>query len=89
MISKSENYVTLWTNVVKSILKTIKPVCFLGLCGQMVSNMSPIMYCLEDTKPDGAAPCICGFILADHARDLMHLTKEQRYLSYQYNYFNL
>lgn len=48
------------------------------MCGQMVTNKSPIFYTLEDTKPDGSSPCICGFILADYARDLMDLTPDER-----------
>ncbi len=49
------------------------------MCGQMVTNKSPIFYTLEDTKPDGSSPCICGFILADYARDLMDLTPDERW----------
>ena len=49
-----------------------------GLSGKLNTNKGPIMATFDDTKPDGSAPAICGFMAADHARDLMHLTEEQR-----------
>ena len=49
-----------------------------GLCGEVVTDRSPIMYCLDDTKPDGTFPCLMGFILADDARNMVHMTTEQR-----------
>ena len=49
-----------------------------GLNGQAVSEQGPVLYCVDDTKPDGSHPAIMGFVLADHARKLMSLTSEER-----------
>jgi len=38
----------------------------------------PITYTLDDSKPDGTKPAIIGFIVADKARKLASMTKEQR-----------
>ncbi|XP_048885557.1 amine oxidase [flavin-containing] B-like [Brienomyrus brachyistius] len=51
-----------------------------GYCGTMMieDEDSPISMTLDDTKPDGSCPCIMGFILARKARELIHLTKDER-----------
>ncbi|KAK2154325.1 hypothetical protein LSH36_271g07045 [Paralvinella palmiformis] len=49
-----------------------------GVCGEMVTDRGPVLYCVDDTKPDGSHPCIMGFILANHARELANMTPEQR-----------
>lgn len=49
-----------------------------GLSGQMVTDSGPVIFCLDDTKPDGSCPCIMGFILANHARHLVNLKSEER-----------
>jgi monoamine oxidase len=53
-----------------SIIKTMtfydKPYWRLkGLSGQMATDSGPVQYTIDDTKPDGTAPCLMGFILAD------------------------
>ena len=50
----------------------------LGLNGQMVTDLDPVQYCVDDTKPDGSHPCIMGFIQARMARQLMALSPEER-----------
>src|SRR6218665_473869 len=50
----------------------------IDLSGQMLTDTGPILYCLDDTKPDGSFPCIMGFILADRARKLTALRPEER-----------
>ncbi|XP_049623225.1 amine oxidase [flavin-containing] B [Suncus etruscus] len=49
-------------------------------CGTMIieDEESPIPYTLDDTKPDGTYPAIMGFIIANKARKLARLTKEER-----------
>ena len=44
----------------------------------MSSDEGLVSYCVDDTKPDGSNPCIMGFILADKARKLTTLTKDER-----------
>ncbi|KAK3596897.1 hypothetical protein CHS0354_031674 [Potamilus streckersoni] len=50
----------------------------LDLCGSAVSDTGIVSYCIDDTKPDGSHPAIMGFILADKAREVIHMTKEER-----------
>ncbi|MEE6469586.1 hypothetical protein FKM82_008685, partial [Ascaphus truei] len=49
-------------------------------CGCMIieDDNAPIGITLDDTKPDGTAPAIMGFILARKASALTHLNKEER-----------
>jgi monoamine oxidase len=66
-----------------SIIKTMtfydKPYWRLkDLSGQMATDAGPVLYSLDDTKPDGSAPCITGFIVADRAREMTEMTPEQR-----------
>uniref|UniRef100_A0A674MV16 Amine oxidase n=1 Tax=Takifugu rubripes TaxID=31033 RepID=A0A674MV16_TAKRU len=51
-----------------------------GFCGTMVieDEGAPIGLTLDDTKPDGSAPAIMGFILARKCRKLCVLPKEER-----------
>ncbi|XP_068602341.1 amine oxidase [flavin-containing] [Brachionichthys hirsutus] len=51
-----------------------------GYCGIMVieDDDAPIGLTLDDTKPDGTAPAIMGFILSSRCRTLTSLTKEER-----------
>lgn len=39
-----------------------------GFSGEMTTDKGPVQYCVDDTKPDGTAPCLMGFILADRVR---------------------
>ncbi|XP_039707512.1 amine oxidase [flavin-containing] B isoform X2 [Pteropus medius] len=49
-------------------------------CGTMIieGEEAPVAYTLDDTKPDGNYAAIMGFILANKARKLSRLTKEER-----------
>eukprot|EP00914_Ancora_sagittata_P006013 GHVO01012129.1.p1 GENE.GHVO01012129.1~~GHVO01012129.1.p1 ORF type:complete len:413 (+),score=42.71 GHVO01012129.1:67-1239(+) len=49
-----------------------------GLSGQMITDLNPVQYCVDDTKADGTHPCIMGFIQANAARKMMELTPDQR-----------
>ena len=49
-----------------------------GFCGSILSDVGPILYCMDDTKPDGSHPAIMGFIMADKSREMCSLTKEER-----------
>lgn len=52
-----------------------------GFCGSMIiegDNKHPMIFTLDDTKPDGTIPAIVGFICADKCRSLMDKTKEER-----------
>ena len=33
-----------------------------GMSGQMASDSDMVVFCIDDTKPDGSAPCIVGFV---------------------------
>lgn len=44
----------------------------------MTTDKGPVLYCMDDTKPDGSSPAIMGFVLANHARDLVRMSPEQR-----------
>ncbi|XP_061173212.1 amine oxidase [flavin-containing] A-like [Saccostrea echinata] len=46
--------------------------------GIAASDNGPIVVSFDDTKPDGSSPGIMGFLLANQARDLCALTKEER-----------
>lgn len=54
----------------------------LGYAGAVQATQSekyaPVVYTIDDTKPDGTYPAIIGFMPADRARTLLKLTKEQR-----------
>lgn len=39
---------------------------------------APVIYTIDDTKPDGSHPSLIGFMPADRARKLLHLTPQQR-----------
>ncbi|MEE6469590.1 hypothetical protein FKM82_008686 [Ascaphus truei] len=49
-------------------------------CGCMIieEDDAPVGFTLDDTKPDGSAPAIIGFILAQKATSLALLSKEER-----------
>nr|XP_022329235.1 amine oxidase [flavin-containing] A-like [Crassostrea virginica] len=47
--------------------------------GIAVSDNGPIVVTFDDTKPDGGSPGIMGFLLANQARKLCTLTKEERW----------
>ncbi|ELK07462.1 Amine oxidase [flavin-containing] B [Pteropus alecto] len=53
---------------------------FQDYCGTMIieGEEAPVAYTLDDTKPDGNYAAIMGFILANKARKLSRLTKEER-----------
>ena len=53
-----------------SIIKTMtfydKPYWKLsGLSGQMGADNGPVTFSYDDTKPDGTAPCLMGFVVAN------------------------
>ncbi|ELU05226.1 hypothetical protein CAPTEDRAFT_132959, partial [Capitella teleta] len=52
-----------------------------GFSGQMVTDLKPVRYCIDDTKPDGSSPCIMGFIQANAAREIMGMSEQERYLA--------
>jgi monoamine oxidase len=67
-----------------SIIKTVMfyKTCFwrdAGFNGEMMTDKAPVYYCIDDTKPDGSHPAIMGFIQANNAMDLTHLSVEERY----------
>uniref|UniRef100_H0XT62 Amine oxidase n=1 Tax=Otolemur garnettii TaxID=30611 RepID=H0XT62_OTOGA len=48
-------------------------------CGLIIEGEeAPISHTLDDTKPDGSYAAIMGFILAHKARNLAHLTKQEK-----------
>ena len=49
-----------------------------GFSGQMWSDVGPVQYCLDDTKPDGSCPALMGFILADCAVKYGKMSSEER-----------
>lgn len=49
-----------------------------GFCGEMTCDHGPVLYCVDDSKPDGSSPCIMGFVLANQARELVRLSPEER-----------
>ncbi|KAI8478087.1 hypothetical protein Bbelb_441860 [Branchiostoma belcheri] len=49
-----------------------------GFSGEALSDIGPVSYCVDDTKPDGSHPAITGFILAGHARDVCEMSPEER-----------
>lgn len=66
-------------SIIKTIMYYEEPFWKkLDMCGSAVSSSGPVCYCMDDTKPDGTHPAIMGFILANQARHLMYLTKEER-----------
>ena len=54
----------------------------LGFSGSVLATpseeYSPVVYTIDDTKPDGTYPSIIGFMPGDRARKLLALTPEQR-----------
>lgn len=50
----------------------------LGFAGVVASPRGPVIFCMDDTKPDGSFPCIIGFITAERAREFSKLNMEQR-----------
>ena len=57
----------------------INTFILVDMCGSAISNHGPVSYCIDDTKPDGSHPAIMGFILANQARNLMHLSEKERF----------
>ncbi|OQR74326.1 amine oxidase-like [Tropilaelaps mercedesae] len=52
---------------------------FNGAVGSTPSETyAPVIYTIDDTKPDGSFPSLIGFMPADRARKLLHLTPQQR-----------
>uniref|UniRef100_V5H5I5 Amine oxidase n=2 Tax=Ixodes ricinus TaxID=34613 RepID=V5H5I5_IXORI len=52
-----------------------------GYSGSMLFTLAedcPVVYTIDDTKPDGSYPAIIGFLPANKARTLLKLTPEQR-----------
>ncbi|XP_055944727.1 amine oxidase [flavin-containing] B-like [Argiope bruennichi] len=51
-----------------------------GLCGSIFieGDEYPVYAIMDDTKPDGSYPALIGFISADKARRLVHLSQEER-----------
>lgn len=52
-----------------------------GFCGEMTCDHGPVLYCVDDSKPDGSSPCIMGFVLANQAREFVKLSPEERYFN--------
>lgn len=54
----------------------------MGYSGSVYATPSeqyaPVVYTIDDTKPDGSYPSIIGFMPAERARKLLALTPEQR-----------
>ncbi|KXJ13385.1 Amine oxidase [flavin-containing] A [Exaiptasia diaphana] len=48
------------------------------LSGMFTCDCVPVEEAYDDTKPDGTHPAIMGFVLADSARDVCKLTKDER-----------
>ena len=44
----------------------------------MMTDLGPVQYCMDDTKPDGSHPCIMGFFLPTHALHYMDLSVQER-----------
>lgn len=51
---------------------------FADFNGIAVSDNGPIVVTYDDTKPDGSSPGLMGFLLANQARQLCTLSKEER-----------
>jgi hypothetical protein len=49
-----------------------------GYSGSVLDPGGPVVYSYDDTKPDGSAPAIMGFVSASHARRLGAMSVEQR-----------
>lgn len=52
-----------------------------GMCGSSIiegDDKHPLVFTLDDTKPDGSHPAIIGFIAADKARRLSQLSQDGR-----------
>lgn len=43
-----------------------------NLSGRMVIDNGPVLFCIDDTKPDGSAPCIVGLIVADQVSTVLY-----------------
>jgi hypothetical protein len=48
------------------------------LTGMAASDNGPIVFSIDDTKPDGNSPGLMGFLLAKQARQLCTKTREER-----------
>lgn len=49
-----------------------------GLNGVLLSDVGPVTFTLDDTKPGNAHPAIMGFILANQARAWLQRSEDQR-----------
>lgn len=58
----------------------INQMSFADFNGIAVSDNGPIVVTYDDTKPDGSSPGLMGFLLANQARQLCTLSKEERYV---------
>jgi len=45
-----------------------------GMSGQSATDHGTTVWCIDDTKPDGSAPCIVGFVNGAYVRydDVLH-----------------
>lgn len=59
---------------------SIYQMSFSDFNGIAVSDNGPIVVTFDDTKPDGSSPGLMGFLLANQARQLCTLSKEERYV---------
>lgn len=59
---------------------SIYQMSFADFNGIAVSDNGPIVVTFDDTKPDGSSPGLMGFLLANQARQLCTLSKEERYV---------
>jgi monoamine oxidase len=67
-------------SIIKTVLYYDKPYWkLLGLSGESFdSSGAPVVYSVDDSKPDGSHPAIMGFVSAHAARELQLKTPEQR-----------
>jgi monoamine oxidase len=58
-----------------------------GFSGTLFDEHGPVVFSLDDTKPDGSYPAIMGFVLANNCRQLLDKSKEerQRLITQQYH----
>lgn len=48
------------------------------MSGQMATKKGPVIFSMDDTKPDGTHPCLIGFITADKANVFAKQSMEER-----------